>query len=367
MKKIVLAIFFTIVSIFSLSTKVAAQTQSEQKNYQGTITQILEKKTGGNFNVGEMFQKLEVLITSKGDLHGQKVTVENTDPRIEYKIGNKLMVYEANPKTFLIADQVRTDPLLILFIIFVALVILVSKWRGLGSLVGMIVSMVVIVYFVLPKIAAGNNPILIAIIGSLLIIPATFYPSHGLNHKTTLAIIATLIALIVTGFLASFFIGLSKLTGLASEEAGFLQAMYPGLFNMQGLLLAGVIVGVLGVLDDVTVSQVAIVQQLKIANPSLDLKELYKRAMDVGHDHISSMVNTLVLVYAGASLPLLLLFNDAAKPFAEVVNYEIIAEEVVRTLVGSIGLILAVPISTLLAVVFASKTNSKQGKMEPLH
>jgi uncharacterized membrane protein len=194
----------------------------------------------------------------------------------------------------------------------------------------------------------------------LLIIPATFYPSHGLNRKTSIAILSTICALLITGFLANFFLDFAKLSGLSSEEAGFLQTMNPEVFtNMRGLLLAGIIIGVLGVLDDVTVSQASIVWQLKIANPQFTKVELYKRAMEVGRDHISSMVNTLVLVYAGASLPLLLLFNDAAKPFAEIINYEILADEIVRTLVGSIGLILVVPISTFLAAIFVGKPDKK--------
>lgn len=374
MKKIVLAVFFILLALLSSSLvagKVSAQTAeasteastTEQKNYQAKVIEILEKKTAGNFAIGEMFQKLSLEITSKGNLQKQVITVENTDSRIEYKVGDKLMIYQADPATFLIADQVRTDALLILFLLFVFFVLAISKWRGLGSLLGMVFSFVVIIYFILPRIANGASPILIAILGSLMIIPATFYPSHGVNQKTTIAVFSTLLALLFTGFLASFFITLAKLSGLSSEEAGFLQVLNPGLFNMQGLLLAGVIIGVLGVLDDVTVSQAAIVEQLKIANTQLRTSQLYKQAMEVGHDHISSMVNTLVLVYAGASLPLLLLFNDASKPFAEIANYEIIADEIVRTLVGSIGLIVAVPIATLLASWFIGvpdKTGNKK-------
>jgi len=361
MKKIVLAIFFVFAVLVNTTSKAVAQTQSEQKNYQATITQILEKKTSGNLTAGEMFQKLELLVSSKGELYQQKITAENIDSRIEYKVGEKLMIYQADADTFLIADQVRTQPLLILFIIFVLAVLLISKWRGVGSLLGMVFSFLVIIYFVLPKIATGTNPILIAILGSLLIIPATFYPSHGLNRKTSIAVLSTVIALLITGLLANFFLDFAKLSGLSSEEAGFLQTINPEIFtNMRGLLLAGIIIGVLGVLDDVTVSQASIVEQLKIANPQFTRVELYKRAMTVGRDHISSMVNTLVLVYAGASLPLLLLFNDAAKPFTEIVNYEILADEIVRTLVGSIGLILVVPISTFLAVIFVGKLDNKK-------
>jgi uncharacterized membrane protein len=158
--------------------------------------------------------------------------------------------------------------------------------------------------------------------------------------------------------LATLFVNLSQLTGFTSEEAGFLQAYKPGLINMKGLLLSGIIIGVLGVLDDITISQSAIVEQLKKANQKLKPIELYQKAMSVGRDHIASMINTLILVYTGAALPLLLLFIDNPHPFSQVINYEIIADEVVRTLVGSIGLILAVPITTLLAVWFVSKNHS---------
>jgi len=202
---------------------------------------------------------------------------------------------------------------------------------------------------------AGGNPIQIAIIGSLFIIPLTFYLSHGFNKKTTVAIIGTLIALVITGILANVFVEISKLTGFASENAAFLQVARGGTVNIRGLLLAGIIIGVLGVLDDITVSQSAVIFQLKKANPKLKQFDLYKKAMDVGQDHISSMVNTLILVYTGAAMPLLLLFINNPHPFSEVINYEIVADEIVRTLVGSIGLILAVPITTIIASVAVEK------------
>ena len=141
----------------------------------------------------------------------------------------------------------------------------------------------------------------------------------------------------------------AKLTGLVAEEVGFLQSIKPGQFNFPGLLLSGMLIALLGVLDDVTVSQAAIVQQLKEANPRFSSSQLFFRAMRVGRDHIASMVNTLLLVYVGVALPLLLLFYQSPHPFSEMINYEIVSEEIVRALVGSIGLILAVPITTFLA------------------
>jgi len=166
---------------------------------------------------------------------------------------------------------------------------------------------------------------------------------------------STFIALVITGILANVFVEVAKLTGYASEEAGFLQVAKQGMMNIRGLLLAGIIIGTLGVLDDITVSQAAIVQQLKEISSKISPKELFSRAMNIGRDHIASMINTLVLVYTGASLPLLLLFIDSSHSFSEVINYEIIAVEIIRTLVGSIGLIAAVPITTFLAVNFMGK------------
>ena len=256
---------------------------------------------------------------------------------------------------FYISDFVRLDSLIWLFIIFIILTIYIAKCMGLMSLIGMAISFLIIFFYILPNISAGLDPIQIAITGSLFIIPITFYFSHGLNKKTTVAIVGTIIALIITGILASIFVNFAKLTGFASEEASFLEVAKPGAINMKGLLLAGIIIGVLGVLDDITISQSAIVFQLKEINNKLKFSELYSRAMNIGQDHISSMVNTLILVYTGAALPLLILFINNPRPFSEVINYEMIADEIVRTLVGSIGLILSVPITTFIASMIASK------------
>ncbi|MBU0570069.1 YibE/F family protein [Patescibacteria group bacterium] len=242
--------------------------------------------------------------------------------------------------------------MVLLFIIFIAVVLIVGKVWGITSLFGMGFSFLIIFKFILPQIINGANPILIAIIGSLFIIPVTFYLSHGFNKKTHIAIVSTVIALIITGVLAGFFVNAARLTGFASEEAGFLQAMKGGTVNIKGLLMAGIIIGALGILDDVTVSQASVVQQLKNTSSKLSGNELYKKAMRVGQDHVSSMVNTLVLVYTGVALPLLLLFIDSPRSFSEIVNYELIADEIVRILVGSIGLVLAVPIATVLACRF---------------
>lgn len=267
-----------------------------------------------------------------------------------YNVGDKVVVLSI-PHTdgtrFAIVDFVRRDALALLFFVFAVFAVLVGRRWGLASLAGLAYSFFIIFVFILPRIMAGGDPVFTAVVGSALIVPATFYMSHGIKQKTHIAIISTILTLVITGLLAALFIGLAKLTGFAQEEALFLQNTES--LNMRGILLAGIIIGVLGVLDDITISQASIVAELREASPKIKAKELYARAMNVGRDHIASLINTLVLVYTGASLPLLLLFTESGRSFAEVVNIEMVADEITRTLVGSIGLILAVPLTTFIA------------------
>lgn len=366
--------FFTffvafLVAGFSLTNPAWAQDtfQAAEEKLEARIENIVEEKEIEVMDRKQLYQKLELLILN-GSLKDKKVIVENgnlpTANTLQFKAGDEVVVSKSQDISgndfFYITDFIRRDAILWLFIIFAGLTVLIGRWRGLASLVGMAISFAVIFIFILPQILAGGDPIFVSILGSLVIIPVTFYLSHGINRKATVAILATVIALIITGILANIFVEFAKLTGFASEEASFLQVAKQGAVNIKGLLLAGIIIGVLGVLDDITVSQAAIVQQLKAANKELKPGELYKRAMDVGRDHIASMVNTLVLVYTGAAMPLLLLFVNNPRPFAEVVNYEIVANEIIRTLVGSIGLILAVPITSYIAAVATSKTVTRK-------
>lgn len=351
-----------------LSKSVLAQ----EEILEGKIIRVLKEDVVTQAPISEgqagrqnLYQQLEVEI-SQGSLKERKIIVEVGDIPIvgqqKYKTGDKVLVslshdLEGN-EIFFLAEFVRREWLGWLFLIFVFLAILIGHWRGLSSLVSLGVSFLVIFKFILPQIYVGKDPVLIAILGSLLIIPFSFYLSHGLNKKTTIAVFSTFLALIITGLLARFFVEATRLTGYASEEAGFLQFARPGVVNIKGLVLAGIIIGALGILDDITVAQAAIVQQLRQADKKMKPRELFSRAMSVGQDHIASMINTLILVYAGAALPLLLLFVDSPLPFSQVINYEIIAEEIIRALVGSIGLITAVPLTTMLAsrVKFSKKS-----------
>lgn len=345
-------------SWFLFSSPAFAQSPPPQETIEGKVITIESKNQGQ--------QEIQIEVT-KGSNKGKTITVDysniESSRQESYKKGDMLLVIKTTDASgkdlYYIADKVRRTALYILFAIFVILALLMGRKQGALSLLGMGVSFLVIFTYILPQIIAGQNPVLTAIIGSTIIIPITFVLSHGMNAKTVMSIVATIAALIITGILSYVFVAFSSLTGLAAEEATFLQAEIGEGINMQGILLAGIIIASLGVLDDITIAQASLVQELKRANEKLMFLELFKRGMNVGRDHIASVINTLVLVYTGASLPLLLLFSFSGKSFSEVVNYEIIAVEIVKMLVGSIGLILAVPITTLIAAYYFQETKNK--------
>lgn len=258
---------------------------------------------------------------------------------------------------YFFVDYERRSALVVLAVLFAIVVVALSRWRGLMALLGLGISLALLIVFVLPAILAGSSPLAVAIVGGAAIMFVTLYLAHGFNARTTTAVLGTLISLTLTGVLALAFVEAARFTGFASEEASFLQISAQQV-NLQGLLLGGIIIGTLGVLDDVTVTQASAVWELRIANPRYTSWELYTSALRIGRDHIASTVNTLVLAYAGASLPLLVLFTLANRSLGDVITSELVAEEVVRTLVGSVGLVASVPITTGLAAVAATKEDA---------
>jgi len=252
-------------------------------------------------------------------------------------------------------DFERSTPLLLLTAIFVVAIIVLGRWRGVGAIAGLGASLFVILFFVLPAILDGTNAVAVALVASGAIAFIALFLAHGFNLATAAALLASIASLALTALLAWVFVTMSNLTGLADESVGFLSALGSDI-NPQGLLLAGVVIGSLGVLDDVTVTQVSAVWELKRARPDTGTADLYRRAVRIGRDHISSTVNTLFLAYAGASLPLLLLFQQAGQSISSVATREIVAVEIVRALVGSVGLVASVPISTALAATILGST-----------
>jgi uncharacterized membrane protein len=279
-----------------------------------------------------------------------------------YVAGNRVMVQTQEiqgQRQYFVSDRVRRPALFWLGIFFIISVVLFGGIGALRSFLGTAASFLILFFLIIPLILRGFPPVFVAIVGSVLIMLVSFFSSHGVNRKTFAALAGTTLSLMLTGLLAILFTRLAALGGVAQEEVLFLLHDFPDI-NTRGLLLAGILIGTLGVLDDVTISQSSAVMELKRANPLLSARELYRSALRIGSDHIAATVNTLILAYAGASLPLLLLLVGvpAGESWLTMINREILATEIVRTLVGSIGLLSAVPLTTLFASRLAAKEKS---------
>jgi uncharacterized membrane protein len=259
-------------------------------------------------------------------------------------------------KEYSVIDQQRGRPLVLMLALCALVIVAFGRLRGLTALVGLAVSFTVLLTFVIPAILDGEPPLLVAIVGSAAIMFAVLYLTHGVNVHTSVAILGTLAALVVTGLLAAGFTAAANLTGFGSEETLYLSILQ-GNVDMRGLLLAGIIIGALGVLDDVTVTQASTVAEL--ARTATSRLELYRAATRVGRAHVASAVNTIVLAYAGASLPLLLLVAAGGRDISDLLTSEFLAAEIVRSAVGTIGLVAAVPITTALATLVADLSENR--------
>ena len=254
-----------------------------------------------------------------------------------------------------IVEPYRLNAIFFMIILFLLIVFTLMKWKGLSSLLGLAVSIFILIKFVVPLILNGHNPLLTSFIGSLFIAGISIYMAHGFNRRSTLSIISTLGTIIIALILSIWFVSMTKVFGTGSEEAFVLQ-LGMNTINLKGLLLGGIVIGTLGILDDVTTTQTAAIEEIHKANSNLKFKELYKRGFSVGREHMISMINTLALAYIGAAFPMFILFYTSEHlPLWVIINNEMIVEEIVRTLAGSIALLFAVPISTLLAAYIYTK------------
>ena len=323
------------------------------------VVEIIEE---GEVQLGEVNQHYQVLritildgefegLTTKVDYGKMQLRPEG----LNLKPGDKIIISVTrninNQLIIQFQDFVRTKPLLILFGTFVLFSAIISGWKGIRGILGMVISMAVIIYYIIPQILNGKDPVIISVSGAFFLLAVTLYLVYGWTYKTHAAVLGMLISLLLTAFLANYFVKLTRLTGFGSEDALFLLQQSAGNINMQGLVLGGMLIGSLGVLDDLVITQASVVFELFILDPELSLTNLYNRAMRVGQDHVAATVNTLVLAYAGAALPMFLLFSIAEAQLGYLLNLEFVAEEVVRTMVGSLGLIAAVPLTTILAAM----------------
>ncbi|MFE5075879.1 YibE/F family protein [Streptomyces halstedii] len=309
-------------------------------------------------------KKATVEVTTGKDKGRTFVEIIQPDATRKLKQGQGVVVAYApdapRDLQYSVTDVDRSFPMALLAGIFALAVVGVGRLRGLMALIALAVSFAVLTLFILPAILQGSNPLLVAVVGASAIMLIALYTCHGLTARTSVAVLGTLISLVLIGLLGSLFIGWASLTGNTDDNTGLIHGLYPEI-DMSGLLLAGVIIGSLGVLDDVTVTQTSAVWELHQADPTMGIRRLYKAGIRIGRDHIASVVNTLVLAYAGAALPLLLLFSIAQSSVGVVANSELVAEEIVRTLVGSIGLVASVPVTTVLAALVVSADRTGLG------
>jgi uncharacterized membrane protein len=334
------------------------QAASLEETVQARVRNVLEESSSTDQNgLVLVSQQLELKILSSGAYHGSQITVayNGMGPSLQavrFRKGERALVMVSqrpDGQTFFqVADHVRLTPLAAIVALFVVITLITGRWQGLRAILGLVLSGLLIGGFVLPQILAHRDPVLVSLMGTALLLAVTLYLIQGWNTTGHAAILGMLSSLAFTGLLAILCTNLSYLTGFGSEETMFLQAVGVGV-EMRGLLLAGMIIGAAGVLDDVVLAQAVTVFELAEADTSLSRRDLYRRGMKVGVAHLASMINTLVLAYASAALPLLLLFFLYPEPWYLTINRELIAEEIVRTLVGSVGLMVAVPLTTLIA------------------
>jgi uncharacterized membrane protein len=262
--------------------------------------------------------------------------------------------------TYAFYDYERDTPIIVLAIAFAVVVGLVARLRGLASLVGLAFAFFVLLQFVLPGLLSEDSPTLVSLVGSAAIMFVVLYLAHGFSARTTTALVGTLFGLTLVAVMGSVAVSAARLTGLTSEETIQLQGYDPTL-SFSNLVLAGIVVAGLGVLNDVTITQASAIWQLREVSPDITWRELYTRGMFVGRDHIASTVYTIVFAYAGAALPLLLLFEVYPTPIWTLVTSSALAEEVIRTMVGAIALVLAVPVTTAAGAFFATAADTEAG------
>jgi len=326
--------------------------------------EVLNIQEEGHITVGkqeQIYQIVEIEV-SEGEFKGSHMFLEFGKNQImpeEYilKAGSEILVtvgispLDNTPGAFFV-DFARGKALVWIFLLFAIISFVIGSWTGVRSLLGIMVGMGVIILYIIPQIANGANPVLTSIIGSAVFLTVSLYLVYGWRAMTHSAVISMIISLILTGAVSVFAVKLARLTGFGNENMMFLIQQAENPIDMRGILLAGIIIGSLGVLDDLVVGQSSAVFQLSEVSENLKFNNLYQRAMTIGRDHVAASVNTLVLAYAGESLPMLLLFHITNVNLGMAVNVSFIAEEIVRALAGTIGLFLSIPISTAMACLW---------------
>ncbi len=342
------------------SEGIADPGQGAAPQVEGVVSAIMaescpEGDSGGGAGDVNGCGTTRVLLTSGKDAGEEITTPLPSGPGApEIDVDDRVVLIRTDTpdgELYSVVDHQRSTGLWVLAGAFVLALVAFGRWRGVTALLGLAVTFAILVLFVVPAILAGEPPLLVAIVGSAAIILTVLYLTHGFGLSTSVAILGTLASLALTGVLAAVSVSALNLTGITDDISTSLGTTYT--VNMQGLLLAGIVIGSLGVLDDVTITQAATVTEVARANPSYGFGQLYRAGTRVGRSHIASVVNTIVLAYAGSSLPLVILIVAYQDSLGSVLTTQTVAQEIVRSVVGTLGLVAAVPITTALAAVTA--------------
>lgn len=363
--------FFALVAIFALLLPVAPVVAQENAPSDASVQQEY-----GSTEV--LATVLSVTLAQADDARRQYVLIARGDDGVTYSVNTALSFSEGvhyaitpgdrvilsvidnldGTATAYLADAVRDKGIVLAFIFFAVVTVAVGLRRGVYALVGFAATLGILAWFVFPQILGGTHPVVVATVAGVAILAVNLYLSHGITRSTTIALMSTTVGVLLAWGFGALFVSMTKLSGFSAEEAVFLYWQVGGVTAPTGLLLAGIILGTVGVLDDVAITQCETVAELKAANPSFTFRELFSRAMRVGRHHIASTVNTLVLAYAGSALPLFLIFRaNVDVSFWRFINTEAVAEEIVRTLAGTTALVLIVPLATFFAAMVWGKAS----------
>lgn len=358
-----IVLIFVLFTPFLVHAQESGQAVSQGETFEARVVEIIETRVKTRED-GSSYTQQDLRVRGvEGAWKNREVIsrgiseIETVDAGV-YKKGDHVLVYaEKRPdgsESFTVVDYIRRPYIYLLFALFVATILFVGRLKGLRALLALVITFLIIMGFIIPRILSGTNPILISILGAIVIAGFSTYLTEGLNRKAHMAVISIALSLAAVMGLSILFTALTRLTGLAQEGVLYLISLSRGALNFEGLMLAGILIGTLGVLDDAVLSQIETVSQIREANPYLSKLKMFKMAFKVGNSHLGAIVNTLFLTYAGASLPVLLLFKiqqGIEIEYTQVLNSEVVALEIIRTLVGSIGIALSLPIATTLAII----------------
>ncbi len=371
MRKLFLA--FICIFVF-LTTAVSAHAQTtplpdqplpvDESFAKGHVLKIFSESITNIAGYKTYDQKLQVKVLEGSD-KGKIITV---DKQADFRLADAMKSYTGEtvildimkrpnePTQYTITDSYRLDKLVYIFIAFFVFILFAAGKKGIGAVLGLLVSLAVILWFIVPQMLHGYDPLTVSVIGCFIILLVTTFLAHGFSKQTAIAVISTFIALLATVLFSYLAVQLAHLAGLGTEDSYILELNPNQSINPKGLLLSGILIGTLGALNDITTTQVAAIFALFKSNAKLSALELAEHGLFIGREHIVSLVNTLVLAYAGSSLPIFIFFilNPSHLPVWVIVNNESVSEEIVRTVAGSMGLILAIPITTLLATWYVT-------------